>query len=422
MTLAARWARLRRIMRTKLWVRPALASLFSLGMALFALWVGRVTNEAIGVEIDEELLVTLFTIFASSMLSVATFTVSAIVTAASTASTTTTPRATRQIVYDGKAQTVLSAFIAAFIYSFIAIIALKIFKYGPAGRFTLFAGLIIMVVFVLVSFINWVDHAMKLGRQSTTIAKLREVTLRSLNPSTAGTFGAAVFSGAVPADSAAIKAGSAGYVSAVDTAFLQHIAEQHDCKIMLTVRPGEYCPVTMIIAHVVPSSAITEDLVTAVETAVERDEVRHEDLDIRFNVVNLAETADRALSSGINDPGTAIYILNVLMDVLAEWVKARNSPDATKVRFDRIGVPPLLAREVLNDAFTPIARDGAGAVEVGVRLQKSLAVLAQLDDPEVSREAHRISAIARELSDAALGSAEHRAMVNTAASRIPVSA
>jgi uncharacterized membrane protein len=40
-------------------------------------------------------------------------------------------------------------------------------------------------------------------------------------------------------------------------------------------------------------------------------------------------------------------------------------------------VPPITAAEVIEDAFRPIARDGAGMIEVQVRLQKSLADLAQ---------------------------------------------
>ena len=417
MTWEERFGRLRRIWRNKLWLRPAIASLFSVGMAMAALWAGRVFNDVEAIRIDESSLVTLLSIFASSMLSVATFTVSAIVAAASSASNSTTPRATRQIVSDAKAQTVLSAFIAAFIYSFIAIIALKVLHYGPVGRFMLFAGLIVMVVFVLVSFIQWVDHAMKLGRQSTTIAKLKEVAERSITPDTAGTFGAQTWSGGVPADSALIEAGSSGYVSALGTAFLQKRAEEAECRVVLCVRPGEYCTPATPIAYVVPKSAAEESLVKAVQAAVERDSVRHEDVDVRFNVVNLAETADRALSPGINDPGTAIYIMNALLDVIGAWSRVRTSEEARTVRYDRISVPALSGREILNDAFTPIARDGAGAVEVGVRLQKVLAALAQQGDPELAREAERVSAIARELSDVALVSQDHKAMITAAWSK-----
>jgi uncharacterized membrane protein len=241
MDFQERWGRIRRGVRNKLWLRPALASLFSVLAAFAALWAEMVVPEEAGFKIDEDSLVSILSIFASSMLSVATFTVSAIVAAASSASTSTTPRATRQVISDAKAQMVLSAFIAAFIYSFIAIIALKIFQYGAAGRLMLFAGLVVMVVFVLISFINWIDQAMKLGRQSTTIAKLKEVAETSITPATAGTFGARPFTGVRPGDGAVVRSGASGYVSALGLTRLQKCAESEDCHVVLLVRPGEYC-------------------------------------------------------------------------------------------------------------------------------------------------------------------------------------
>ncbi len=403
--------RIKRFLRNQLWVRPALASLFSIAVAGLALIAGRVSDATLGLKIDEESLVTLFTIFASSMLTVATFTVSAIVTAASTAASTTTPRAARQVVSDSKAQLVLSAFIAAFIYSFIAIIALKVFSYGPTGRFVLFAGLIALVAFVLASFINWIDHAMKLGRQSTTIEKLRTVARQSITPAAAGTFGARVAEDGATSVGAPVCCTECGYVSSIDVGRLNEAAAAAGAYIGLAVRPGDYCGPGSMLADVVPKDALSEDLRKAIDGAVERDKDRHEDVDIRFNVVNLAETADRALSPAVNDPGTAIYILNVLVELLAHWSEVRQKPESKEVTYSRVSMPPLTAREIVNDAFTPIARDGAGSVEVGVRLQKVLGMLADLPDAELREQAMRMSDVAADLADAALVSPAHKAMV-----------
>ncbi|MFY8195100.1 MAG: DUF2254 family protein, partial [Novosphingobium sp.] len=45
---------------------------------------------------------------------------------------------------------------------------------------------------------------------------------------------------------------------------------------------------------------------------------------------------------------------------------------------DRVIVPSMSFPELLEDFYRPIARDGAGQIEVAVRLQKSLAALAVL--------------------------------------------
>jgi uncharacterized membrane protein len=52
--------------------------------------------------------------------------------------------------------------------------------------------------------------------------------------------------------------------------------------------------------------------------------------------------------------------------------------DAQK-QFDRILVPPILLRDAIEDAFRPIARDGAALAEVQIRLQKALATLCMID-------------------------------------------
>ena len=68
------------------------------------------------------------------------------------------------------------------------------------------------------------------------------------------------------------------------------------------------------------------------------------------------------------------------------------------VFYPSIRVPPLLPSELVDDAFTSMARDGAGSLEVGVKLQKTLQAIARLGNHELAAEACRISALAMELS------------------------
>jgi len=49
---------------------------------------------------------------------------------------------------------------------------------------------------------------------------------------------------------------------------------------------------------------------------------------------------------------------------------------------------------MFDDAFTAIARDGAGLVEVGVRLQKALHALARTGDSNMQKAAERHARLA----------------------------
>ncbi|TXH68438.1 MAG: DUF2254 domain-containing protein [Thiothrix sp.] len=403
----------------KLWLRPALAGLFAISMAVFAYYVGYAYNSSqLGLNIDESSLVSLFSIFASSMLSVATFTVSAIVAAASSVSNSTTYRATQYVLGDKKAQLVLSAFIAAFIYSIIGILSLKAFTYGHTGRFVLFLGLIVIVSFVLIAFINWVDHAMTLGRQESILNRLTDVALDSITPEVVNGFGATVWDEKIPEHSKAIYPRRYGYIVGLDAASLQEIAEEADCYLVITTRPGELSDPTQPIVYVTPSSAVTEELVSEIQESFVSANRRYPEADIRYNLINLAETADRALSSAVNDPGTAINVITRQTRILAKWAEVQQQVADEAPKYPRLSILPTHASELVSDSFAPIARDGAGVIEVGVRLQKALQTVARLGNSDLAAAAKDLSAVAMEFANQALVVESQRQRLAKVASQI----
>jgi len=108
----------------------------------------------------------------------------------------------------------------------------------------------------------------------------------------------------------------------------------------------------------------------------------------------LGEIADKALSQGVNDPGTAIDVIDTVTRLLLNW-KDEDKGDKGS-GYDRVFMLPLEPRDVLEDVFRPIARDGAGIVEVGIRMQKSLETISACkpDFAEAARDTAR-DALAR---------------------------
>lgn len=72
--------------------------------------------------------------------------------------------------------------------------------------------------------------------------------------------------------------------------------------------------------------------------------------------------------------------------------------------YDRVSVRALVIDDLFDDAFTAIARDGAGMVEVAIRLQKAFCTLGETDDQAmlVAASNHSQMALARSESAMAL--------------------
>lgn len=402
----------RRILQ-KIWLRHASISLISIFVATFALWFGKNYPQYYLLHISNDSLSSLFTIFASSMLSVATFTVSAIVAATSSATQSTTPRASRLIIQDNKAQFVLSSFIAAFIYSIISLISLKAFDYGNSGRFVLFIFLISILVLVLVSFIQWVDHITRLGRQSSTIDKLVLSAKNSINACTVNFLGGKPLKSLIPEDYFAIASDRSGYITSIDMQKLQSIAERSCHEILIPVYPGDFITSNKIIAHT-KDPLTDEKIIKEIRSSIILSDWRDSTYDIRFNILNLAEAADKALPPANSDPGTAINILNIYFEIFEKIHQISSSFQESQIKYDRIYTQPLYLEDVVFDAFTPIARDGAAIVEIGVRLQKVLTAIYELENKELKEACRKMSQEALELSDRKMEIESHKVRVRNA--------
>jgi uncharacterized membrane protein len=175
-------------------------------------------------------------------------------------------------------------------------------------------------------------------------------------------------------------------VQQVRAATLQAVATKFEIEIEVAALPGTFASPVRPLAYVTTDSVDTAEMGPEIAAAFVIGKERTFEEDPRFGLVVLAEIASRALSPGINDTGTAIRVIGSLVRLFALWCTPaeRESDDVT---CDRVAIPELALGDMLDDAFTTIARDGAGAVEVAVRLQKALEALAAVADPEGRRVA-----------------------------------
>lgn len=155
-----------------LWLTPALGAIFATFFSLFAT-ASRYFIPANAVpNISIDTLSSLLNIIASSMLAGTTFSLSIMVAAFASASSSGTPRAYKLMMSDDNTRLAITSFISAFIYAVIAKIALGLEYYGPAGRFILFVSTILLLMYLIYTSIRWVHTLSKLGTLGTTIGKI----------------------------------------------------------------------------------------------------------------------------------------------------------------------------------------------------------------------------------------------------------
>ncbi|GGI89735.1 hypothetical protein GCM10007973_27620 [Polymorphobacter multimanifer] len=384
---------LRQLVR-QIWVRSIAIGLLGAVVALTGIVFGRFIpgryEDMLGAGAVDDIL----TILASSMLAVVPFSLSVAVRAFAAAAESATPRASRLLEEDSTTQNVLSVFVGAFLFSLVGIIALATGAYGAQGRVVLFLATVAVIALVVGVLLRWINHIMRLRRVGATLRRVEAAPTRALIARAKSPYLGGQNAGhGPPLTALPVLACKTGYVQHVDMEMLSDCAEAHDLNIWLVDLPGSFAtladPLFLVVGRNT-DAAVLAQLRDAFTIAAERNF----DQDPRFGLIVLAEIASRALSPAVNDPGTAIDVLGRTVRILGHWL----GDDGLEPEYPRIMVPAITGQELIEDAFLPIARDGAALVEVQIRLQKALAALARMAPAQFAAPA---AAMALEAADRA---------------------
>lgn len=157
-----------------------------------------------------------------------------------------------------------------------------------------------------------------------------------------------------------------GYLQHLDADGLADWASRHNTAIRLLVRPGDFIFPGAPVALMVPA---VPDVEAAVRNATALGSSRISTEDFEYAIRQLVEIAVRALSPGINDPHTAMSVLDRLGLALSE-VAPVHMPTGVWLREDKpVLVIPAFDYDGLVDAMFHMIRQNASS---------STAVLARL--------------------------------------------
>ncbi|MEM7644598.1 MAG: DUF2254 domain-containing protein [Pseudomonadota bacterium] len=380
-------------------LRVSLYALLSLLTATLSPLTNAFLPSGITARLDFSSVMPVLTILASSMLAVSTFSLNIMVSAHRAAAETTTPRVHRILLEDTTTQSVLATFIGAFVYSLGSIILYRAGFYPEEAAVVVMGVTILVVVLVVISILRWIEHLTELGSVDDSLrsaAGRASETLSSLarHPR----FGAEALSEetVLPASLTEVRARQSGFLQLIDVARLHDLLSEAGC-IYVEVEIGSHVLDGQVIARV--SGSVTDDKLEDLAKSFTIGSRRTQEQDAKFGLIVLSEIASKALSPGVNDPGTAIEA--ILLSTSLLWDCSRQEPDPDAFTSSNVFVRFPDQADLVTAAFAPIARDGADKIEVAVHLRRSLAALARSDERHLVEAASNMADYAFAYSEAA---------------------
>lgn len=318
---------------------------------------------------------------ATSTIGVAGTTFSITVAALSLASGQMGPRLLRNFVRDPGNQLALGVFLGTFAYT---LVVLRTVRSAAEGAFVPHIGVsgAMALALLCVATLVWFVHHIATGINVETVIELvhedlsaavRRLTLERPDPP--------------PPDDAPCDGGApvvlprSGYLRALDDGALADWAAEQGATLVLLVRPGDYIQPGLPVVELFPAAA-TEGVEEALAGAFSLGSRQAATQDLEFAVRQLVEVAVRALSPGVNDPFTAMAVLDRLGAALCELAPRHLSGPATL----RAGRAVLHRRRItdydgLCDAMFHMIRQNAadGSPAVLIRLLETLARVATVE-------------------------------------------
>lgn len=402
-----RWLFIWRRTTRELWFRAGLYAVFGVVAALAAVVAAPLVPTEMAERFGGESVEQVLTILASSLLAVATFSLGAMVTAYTAVSSAATPRVASLVTGDEATQKSLSTFVGAFLYAIVGVTAINAHYYAAEGRAVLFLTSLMVVGLVAFRLLAWINRLSRLARLGHMIELVEDHGTRALleaadRPNMGGR------SGHLGPQSTPVFSQETGFVQNVDPDHLQKTAEAANTEIEVVAGPGTFVRRGEVLCRIGLVDA-DEALCERFSSAFTLGRSRSFEQDPRFALTVLGEIAGKALSPGINDPGTAVEIATTGVRLLDAWNGARQDARGTvDKKYDRLCAGSLLEIDLLEDVFGPLIRYGAGDLRVAIQLQQALGSLAA-DRGALGRDATLLRKEALRRSLAALSCPEDRA-------------
>lgn len=181
-----------------------------------------------------------------------------------------------------------------------------------------------------------------------------------------------------------VKAWQSGYFFSVMEKSFQESAQQHDLKVKLLIHQGQY--VLKGVPFLEVNQPISEEVL---ELLMNTFMFRHQELvtdNFSYGFKQITEIAVKALSPGINDPGTALQAIDYLTDLFQMLLQV-NGQRAVKNKEGAVVLLylPIPFREIFYFCLTSLRNYASTDVVVQAKLVSLIRKTAEADTEEANR-------------------------------------
>ena len=388
--------------RTSFWFVPSIMAIIAIALSQVGLAFDRFGAEselpifADFYQTSPESARALLTTIASSMITVTSIAFSITVVALSLASSQFGPRLIRNFMMDIGTQCVLGFFVSTFIYCLLIIQATKSFddqNFVPGLSILTSVILAVLGVGVLIYFIHHVARAIQADNVIDNVYRELNEIIERLFPkehsdNTPQLSGDGPNFSQVYSNRRTVFSPGSGYVQTLDIANLQKLAQECDMALDVQHMPGDFvirnAPLGTAYFHGSSPACEPDKITELIRLGAHRTPIQ----DTEFAIRQLVEIAVRALSPGINDPYSAVTVVDKLSGVLCGLTSKTFPPTLYE---DPLGVIRLQCKPVVftglgEAAFNQIRQYSKTSLAVTIRLLEGLISILQFSQTSEHRQ------------------------------------
>lgn len=288
------------------------------------------------------------------------------------------PRVLGTLLRDRFSQTSMGIFIGTFAYAFIVLREVRSGseEFVPAISIGVAFSLMLFSLGVFIRYVNHVAQSIRAGSVIATVAKETRRVLDDQLPERD------------PHDNQqtwrpyhTIPAPKAGLLRSFDAEALVALARRCDVVMELVPIVGGFVPEGAPLVRVLGGSSELDDRDVLSQISLGEERTMHQDP--MFGFRQLVDIAERALSPGVNDPTTAVQVIDQIHDLLRDSL-FRHFPSGKHSDQDgtvRLVVPVVTWVDFLRMGVEEIRHYGADSIQVSRRLRVMLRDLITVAPP-----------------------------------------